>query len=449
MRGDRFMDLMAFFMVSVPVIFLIVLVLAREKVTYIITAISGILFLAFTLIAFAIPEPISFPVPSLLWRVISLATVLFIFFRSVRDKQYMLSVLTSVQALIVIVFETAELPAEPDFFLYPDFREKLLLLLGAVVVLSFLPFVIYLLKKHYKNEPGKIKRFGIGFLLLLSSFAGLISARSMTGLFLFWQWQYVAGYIFLKVYGVSGEKNSFHRAFPYLQQAVLTLFLAAGVIAYKLTGSLAMRDFFHGFGNLSELLALIIFVSALSMGLLIPENYIPWLDPSRAVPAAGMYLAVFSLIVPYGVLSKFRTVFHNLNDSVISLMIIYSGILVFAGSYFALSNYRDRHSILNMIMSVSGLAVATVFKKLQSSIRFLSNNPLPMLMVIAGIVLTAAYIIMWISSMFANTDEASEVNGEDAVTSLIPFNINFSMIIKISYAATAALTLGVSLSCLK
>jgi len=453
MLGDKVMDLLALCLVFVPVVLFFVLMFTGEKSAYLITVISAVFFLLCTVALIVTPEPVILPVPSLLWRILTLATVSLIFWHSVRDKQLIISVITFIQAVILVVFEIVSLQAEPDNFLAPTLREKLLLLCGTLTILIFMPFVIYLLKKYYSGASFRIKRFGMGILLLLSSFAGLISSNSVTGLFLFWQWQYIAGCLLLKVYGNTygnaGAKNVFLRTFPYMQQTALTLFLSAGIAAYYITGSMSMQDF-RDFGKLSEFLALIIYVTAVLMGLLIPENYVYRFDSAKAVPAAGMYLVIFSLIVPYAVLAKFRPLFHNLTGSVISLMIIYGGILVFAGAYFSLSGYRNRHSILNLIMSMSGLAVATVFKKLQSSIRFLSNNPLPLLLVIAGIVLTAAYIIMWISSIFtAHTGHTSEINEEHPVASIIPFNINFDLIIKIGYITTAALTLGVSLLCMK
>lgn len=130
-------------------------------------------------------------------------------------------------------------------------------------------------------------------------------------------------------------------------------------------------------------------------------------------------------------------------------MILYGSLLVFAGAYFALLYYKNRHSLLSMIMSISGLAVATVFKDLQPGMVFLTSNPLPLLLVIAGIVLAVAFIIMWISSLFTHAGKAQEAADYQVISSFIPFNINFSLLIKISYITTAALALGVSLSCLK
>ena len=56
---------------------------------------------------------------------------------------------------------------------------------------------------------------------------------------------------------------------------------------------------------------------------------------------------------------------------------------------------------------------------------FLSGNPLPVLMVIAGMVLTIAYIIMWISSIFTHTSQAPEICDEHVISSIIPFRMNY------------------------
>lgn len=443
------MNLIVLCMVFVPFVLLMVSVSVRAKNMYFITTVSAVLFLMCVLLSFTASSMSGISVPPIIWRIISFITVFFIFLRSIRDRQLLISVFTFIQAMLLVIFDTTVLPAVPENFLYPNLREKLLLLTGTLAILTFLPFVIYSLKKYYGGSGGHVRFFCTGFGFLLSSFAGLISSTDMCGLFLFWQWQYLSGYMFHRMFGTGKRDNIFVKTVISIQQAALTFFLTAEIIAYKLTGSSAMQDFSHGFGKISELVALIIFACAVLMGWLIPENYTAVFNPVKAaVPVTGMYLIVFSLIVPYGVLLKFRPLFHGLPGSMISLMIIYGGILVFAGSYYALLGYRNRRSILNMIMSISGLAVATVFKNLQPGVRFISDNPLPLLLVIAGIVLTVAYIIMWISSIFTHTGQTSECD-DRFVASIIPFNINFGLLIKISYVTTAALILGVSLECLR
>lgn len=442
------MGFMVLCMVLVPLILFFVTMFSKGKGTYLIITVSGIFFLICTLVMFLSPNMADINMPSLLWRMISLLTVVLIFIRSIWDKQYIISIFTFFQAIILVLFEILISPAEPERYLYFNFNERLLLLSGAVVIIIFTPFIIYCLKKLENNSLNKLRHFGMGFVLMLSSFAGLMAAKSMTGLFLFWQWQYISGYLFLRVFGQTAGAKSFPRVIIYIQQAALTLFLSVSVVAFKLTGFLSMEDFINGFGNISEFMAVVIFVSAILMGLLVPENFMPWFDSSRAVPIAGLYLIIFSLIVPYGVLLKFRPLFNNLYNGVISLMILYGSLLVFAGAYFALLFCKSRHSILSMIMCIAGLAVTTVFNKIQSGRIFLDGNPLPLLVIIAGIVLTVAYIIMWISFIFTRPGDTSECIDEHMLVSIIPFNINYGLIIKISWIAISALTLGVSLSCL-
>lgn len=446
MLGDKVMDLMVLCLVFLPLILFFIALLTKRKGSRFVVVVSASFSILCTLIMCINPNIIDVSIPSLIWEIFSLITVIFVFFCSVRDKQYIISVFTFIQALVLILFEIVSSPIKPDPFLSFNFNEKLLLVCGAVISIFFIPFIIYFSKKYGNYSPDK---FNAGFVLLLSSCAGLISAKSMLGLFLFWQWQYLSGYFLLKSYKQGQSKKTTLEIIPYLQQASLTLLLLLSVVAFKLTGSLAMQDFANGLGKISELAALVVFVSSVLMGLLIPENYITWFDSSKVMPMAGLYLIIVSLIVPYGVLQKFRPFFHTIDSGVISLMILYGSLLVFAGAYFALLYYKNRHSLLSMIMSISGLAVATVFKDLQPGMVFLTSNPLPLLLVIAGIVLAVAYIIMWISSLFTHAGKAQEAADYQVISSFIPFNINFSLLIKISYITTAALALGVSLSCLK
>ena len=446
------MGLMVLCLVFIPLLLFVIVMFSRGKGTHFIIALSGILFLVCTFVMFLSPNVTDINMPSLIWKIILLLTVVLIFIRSIWDKQYIISIFTFFQTIILVLFEILVSPAEPERYLYYNLRESLLLLSGAVIIVLFVPFIIYCLRKYENNANNainKTRRFSMGFVLLLSSFAGLMAAKSMTGLFLFWQWQYISGYLLLKAFRDDEGHVSFPQIITFIQQAALTLFLLVSVVSYKMTGSLAMQDFLLGFGKVSELAALVVFISAILMGLLIPENFVPWFDSSGTVPIAGLYLIIYSLIVPYGVLLKFRPLFNRLYNGVISLMILYGSLLVFAGAYFALVSYKNRHSILSLIMCIAGLAVTTVFNNLQSGIIFLSGNPLPLLLIIAGIVLTVAYIILWISFIFTHTGQISENDEDNMLASIIPFNVNFGLMIKIGWVAVTALSLGVSLSCLK
>lgn len=444
------MDLMLLCLIFLPLLLLLAAALVKgRKTQFTVTILLGFLFIFFALALSVNPGFTNIHIPGLLWDLLSLLTVFFALLISIRDKHYIISLLNLIQAIILIVFRITFSPAEVEPFLNAGFSERLLLAAGAVIILFFTPFIVYCLKKYGINSLYDLKRFNSGFILLLSSFAGLMASQSMTGLFLFWQWQYLSGYFFSKVYINDEKKGLIHGIIPYIQQIMLTLFLTVSVAAYKLAGSSAMQDFSAGFGKISELAAAVIYITAVLMGLLIPEYYIPRYISLKAATAAGMYLFIVSLIVPYGVLLKFIPLFENVHRIVISLMIFYGSLLVFSGAYFALLHYRNRNSLLSMIMSVSGLAVATVFKDLEKGSDFLSSNPVPLLLVIAGIVLTVAFIIMWISFLFTHSEQNSGTADEQVITFLIPFNINFSLLIKICWISTAALTLGVSLLCLR
>ena len=72
------------------------------------------------------------------------------------------------------------------------------------------------------------------------------------------------------------------------------------IIAYKGTGSLAMQNFSVGFGQASELTAVIIFMTLIIMGLLIPEYYycVITFENIPISSLTGMYLVIVSIICP-------------------------------------------------------------------------------------------------------------------------------------------------------
>lgn len=443
---NRVMELMVLCLVFLPLLLLFIAIFFKGEKIHAFTVISGFLFILCTLVLFINPGFLHINLPALLWKLLSLLTVFFIFFRSIKDKQYIISIFTLIQAFLLIIFEITHSPTEPEPYLYFNCGEKLLLMCGAFIAILFIPFIIYCSKKYYENSTDKqIKRFIAGFIFLLSSFAGLMAAKSMSGLFLFWQWVYLSGYYLFNTYG-QGERK---RIFPFIQQAILTLFMALNIITYRITGSLAMQDFSLGIGKISEIAAVIIYMSVILMGLLIPESYIFQFKSSKAASETGFYLIIVSLIVPYGVLLKFRPLFQNLHHGLISLMIIYGSLLVFTGAYFALLYRQNRQSLFSMIMCISGLGVATVFKDIQIGIDFLSGNPLPLLLVIFGIILIAAFILSRISYLFTTTNPTPETVGDRRTTAFIPFNLNFDLLIRMGWITTATLFLGVSLSCLK
>ena len=445
------MELMVLGLVFIPLILLLIVLLTRGKAFYSSLIISSVIFLICSIVLYLFPNISIINFPALLWKFLSLLTVFAIFIYSIRDKHYFISILTIFQVLMLIVFEISFAPAEPSQFLSLNRQETLLTLSGGFIIITFMPFIAYCYRKKCGNASNKQKRrFITGFLLLLSSFAGLMSAKSMTGLFMFWQFQYLATYFLVD--SCESLHDQRMRFVPYVQQAALTLFLASNIIAYKGTGSLAMQNFSVGFGQASELTAVIIFMTLIIMGLLIPEYYLLRHNFFENIPISsltGMYLVIVSIIMPYGVLLKFQPLFQNLHRGLIPLFVLYGSILVFAGAYYALIYKQNKYSLNTTIMCIAGLGVATSFKDYQSNVDFLYSNPLSLLIVISGIVLIAAFIIEWVSYLFVQAKLPQEADEKYLPSTFFPFRVNFKLIIRLGWVTTAALILGVALSCLR
>lgn len=444
------MELMVLALVFIPMILLLIALLFGGKTFRSSLIVSSVIFLVTSIVLYFYPSIIIIKFPVLFWKFFSLLTVFLIFFYSTRDKHHFISILTMFQAFMLIIFEISFSPAEPSVFLSLNHKELLLVLSGGFIIITFIPFIVYCYRKRCGDASSKQKRrFIAGFLFMLSSFAGLISAQSMTGLFLFWQFQYISTYFFLRSNECVHDKRT--KFVPYIQQAALTLFLASNIITYEATGSLAMQNFSVGFGPMSGLTAVVIFMTIILMGLLIPEYYLLRFNFFENIPLpslTGMYLIIVSIIMPYGILRKFMPLFQNLNKGLITLFVLYGAILVFAGAYYALVYKRNKYSLNTTILCIAGLGVATSFKDYQSSADFLYSNPLSLLIVISGIVLIAAFIIEWVSYLFVHVNTVPETDEQFLPSAFFPFKVNFKLLIRIGWITTAALILGVALSCL-
>ena len=123
MLGDRLMDLLMLSLVLVPLVLFFVAMLLEGKGAMLIITGTGCFFAVCSFVMSINESSAVFPVPSLFWKIISPVTVFFIFLLSLRDKQYIISVFTFIQAVILVCFEIFISPEEPDIFLYSDLRE--------------------------------------------------------------------------------------------------------------------------------------------------------------------------------------------------------------------------------------------------------------------------------------------------------------------------------------
>jgi hypothetical protein len=186
-----------------PVVLLLIsFLIPQGRASRIFVEISAVLFFLSAVYLFINPASHvdCFYLPHIVWKLIALLTTVFVFVVSLLDKHYIISVLTFIQSITLAVFEIFNSPQEAVPFLSFNYDGKVLLLAGSFIMAFFIPITLIYLKKYFSQKKSvKIqeKQIEAGILLLMAAFAGLAAANSVTGLFLFCQWMYIAIGLFL------------------------------------------------------------------------------------------------------------------------------------------------------------------------------------------------------------------------------------------------------------
>jgi hypothetical protein len=271
-------------------------------------------------------------------------------------------VLTFIQSITLAVFEIFNSPQEAVPFLSFKYDDKVLLLAGSFIMAFFIPITLIYLKKYFSQKKSvKIqeKQIEAGILLLMAAFAGLAAANSVTGLFLFYQWMYIAIGLFLRAFKNSGHKRA--AGILIVQQLVLTVWMASIPFIYQKTGSLYINGLNAEIGEIRVLIAVIVFALAIVIGCLIPDRYIWETFFSMPTPVSGIAALILSVMSPIVVLLKFSFLFTGLNNKILTLMIIFGSLVMVGGAYYSCISRKAMQILQGILMSVAGWGISTIF----------------------------------------------------------------------------------------
>lgn len=364
-KGILNMELTIISIVFAPLILTALSLSGRwEKAQRIILIVSGIFYFAASVVLFLHPGDLSgFNLPQILWKFILLLSVLFLFLHSIKDKRYGISVIHIIQAVILIVMEIALSPEETIPFLQLQSEGKLLFLTGAFISACFLPVIVQYLKQYYRTMcESRRKYFYPGAFLLLASFAGLMTANSMIGLFLFWQWGYFANHLLIKAFGMKSTGK--WRVTPVIQQAVLTAWLIGLVLVHIHNGPVKLMNF-TGVGQANGVAAGVLFLTVIVMGSLIPERAVIKSGFPFPIPVTGWTMTLFSLIIPLSIFLKFRPFLFYLDSRILSLIVFFGSLLMAANAFYAGLSRHGGRIISYMVLYTYGWGTVTAFSNLE------------------------------------------------------------------------------------
>jgi formate hydrogenlyase subunit 3/multisubunit Na+/H+ antiporter MnhD subunit len=348
-----------------PVVLLLIsFLIPQGRASRIFVEISAVLFFLYAVYLFINPASHvdCFYLPHIVWKLIALLTTVFVFVVSLLDKHYIISVLTFIQSITLAVFEIFNSPQEAVPFLSFNYDGKVLLLAGSFIMAFFIPITLIYLKKYFSQKKSvKIqeKQIEAGILLLMAAFAGLAAANSVTGLFLFCQWMYIAIGLFLRAFKNSGRKRA--AGILIVQQLVLTVWMASIPFIYQKTGSLYINGLNAEIGEIRVLIAVMVFALAIVIGCLIPDRYIWETFFSMPTPVSGIAALILSVMSPIAVLLKFSFLFTGLNNKILTLMIIFGSLVMVGGAYYSCISRKAMQILQGILMSVAGWGISTIF----------------------------------------------------------------------------------------
>ena len=359
------MDFVVLGVVFGPVVLLFIsFLIPQGKASRIFIEISAVLFFLTAVFLFVYPASYMFNlyIPHIVWKLVTLLTAVFVFIRSILDKHYIISVLSFTQSIILAVFEIINSPEEAVPFVTFDYNGKVLLLAGSCIIAFFIPITLIYLKKYFSQKKAAKKQerqIEAGILLLMAAFAGLVAANSFTGLFLFWQWMYIAVGLFLRTFQNSERKPA--AGMHIVQQAVLTVWMASIPFIYQKAGSVQINGLDAGFGESRVLIAVMVFASAIVCGCLVPDKSIWNKLFSMPAPVSGITALIMSVISPFAVLLKFVFLLTGVNNVILTLVIIFGSLVMVGGAYYSCVARKAAQILQGILMSVAGWGISTVF----------------------------------------------------------------------------------------
>ncbi|NLG89501.1 MAG: hypothetical protein GX494_09890 [Clostridiaceae bacterium] len=364
------MDFVVLGVVFGPVVLLLIsFLIPQGKASRIFIEISAVLFFVTAVYLFVAPSSNMFNlyIPHIVWKLITLLTAVFILVRSILDKHYIISVLAFTQSIILAVFEILNAPEEAVPFVSFNYDGKVLLVAGSCITAFFVPVTLIYLKKYFSQKKAvkkQEKQVEAGILLLMAAFAGLAAANSFTGLFLFWQWMYIAVRLILRAFQSSERKTA--AVVLVVQQAALTVWMASIPFIYQKTGSVYINSLDAGFGESRVVVAVMAFALTIVSGCLIPDKNI-WQDYfSVPAPVSGIITLIMSVLSPVAVLLKFGFLFTGLNNIILTLVIIFGSLIMAGGAYYSCVSRKAAQILQGILMSAAGWGITTVFVSRES-----------------------------------------------------------------------------------
>ncbi|MBP7174814.1 MAG: hypothetical protein KBA53_01180 [Thermoclostridium sp.] len=369
--------------VFVPLLMLVAAVLISPgKGHRLLAILSGILFFAISL--YPLLDPAEYHwihIPQIFWKLLTLATAAALFLLVTRDKRYGLSVLVFLQIIALVLIEILISPDEPATFLQLEAEGRLLLPAGALIIAIMVPFIVSL--PQFKRSNRQTKAGYAGVFLWMAAFAGMLCVRSISGLYLFAQWVCL-GHLFIgKAFG-GPKKKSF---VPVLQQCVLTLWMVASVLICLDKGTLISE--LTGGNATAGLLSVLVLFFVLTLGKLIPEKWMSQSSSLWPVPMMGLPMLLFSLLMPFSVLLKFRPLLLHIDHKLAAPAVFIGALLMAASAYSAGLARKDEELVSHLALFVSGWGLISAFTSLEGA--FFSTG----YMVAAALTLTFFYTCIW------------------------------------------------------
>ena len=286
----------------------------------------------------------------------ALVTTAVLLLLAIRDKHYGLVVLLAIQNLALILTEILLSPDEPEVFLQFEAEGSLMLVAGAFIFAIMLPVMLSHPSFQQLQQGRRAKAGYAGIFLWMAAFAGILCARSVTGVFLFAQWGYLGNLLFRKAFGETEKRQ----LVPLLQQSVLTLCIAGSGLSYLNKGAPAISELAESRatdGLISVFILLFVFV----IGSLVPEKSMTTNSNLRPASVAGLSMIIFSLLVPFSVLLKFRPLFLNLDHKVAAPAVFLGALLMAANAYYAGTARTDDEFVSHLVLFVSGWGLLSIF----------------------------------------------------------------------------------------
>ena len=193
-------------------------------------------------------ESLNIPVSiGLLVKLADVALLLYIGYIGIKLRKPLIVILTALQFIPMVLFETFGAVKEPETAFVIDYLSLVMILLVSIIGPIITVFALGYMKEHEHHEgikKSKQPRFFFIVFIFLAAMNALVMTNDLSWMYFFWEITTLCSFLLISHDGTTGSVKNALRAL-WINMMGGVAFVAAIIIIYKATGTLSIEEILH------------------------------------------------------------------------------------------------------------------------------------------------------------------------------------------------------------